>query len=151
MNLGDLINSRGVITLEPIRKDYAVEELIEALGKRREVTSKEKLRRAIKDREKILSTGIGSGIAVPHAKIAQVKSFCAVVGICQEGIDFSSQDGKPVQIIFMIAAPENAHDEYLLILKQIAHTLKTEEYRKRIVKAKTSKQVIEIFSEIEYF
>ena len=104
MNLGDLINSRGVITLEPKRKDYAVEELVDALGKRREVTSKEKLRRAIKDREKILSTGIGSGIAVPHAKIAQVKSFCAVVGICKEGIDFSSQDGKPVQIIFMIAA-----------------------------------------------
>jgi len=150
MNLGDLINQRGVVRLEATDKMTVLEQLIEALARRREVTSKEKLKRAIKDREKILSTGIGAGIAVPHAKIGQVKKFCAVVGISKNGIPFDSLDGKPVHIIYMIAAPEHAHEEYLRILKQIAHTLKDEEYRKRIIEAKDTKSVIAIFAEIEY-
>jgi fructose-specific phosphotransferase system IIA component len=149
-NLGELMNTRGIVKLTAKDKNTAIEKLIDVLSKRREVGSKEKLRRAVKDREKILSTGIGGGIAVPHAKISQVKKFCAVVGISKTGLTFDSLDGKPVHVVFMIAAPENAHDEYLRILKQLAHTLKDESYKSRIVNAKDANAVIEIFSEIEY-
>jgi fructose-specific phosphotransferase system IIA component len=150
MNLGELMNSRGIVKLNVKDKTAALEKLVDVLSKRREVGSKEKLRRAVKDREKILSTGIGGGIAVPHAKIPQVKKFCAVVGISKTGIHFDSLDGKPVHVVFMIAAPENSHDEYLRILKQLAHTLKDEQYKNRLINAKDANQVIEIFSEIEY-
>ncbi|MCB9834375.1 MAG: PTS sugar transporter subunit IIA [Planctomycetes bacterium] len=148
MDLGELINTRGVIRLETKDKLEALEQMIEALSKRKEVTSKEKLRRAIKDREKILSTGIGYGVAIPHAKIAQVKKFCAVIGISKPGIPFDAMDGKPVHIIVMIAAPEDAHGEYLGLLQRITHTLKDEETRKRIIDSKDTKSVISIFSDI---
>ena len=150
MTLGDLINSRGIIRLKSRNKTECLEQLIEALAKRREVTSKDKLRRSIKDREKILSTGIGFGIAVPHAKIPQVKKFCAVVGISKEGIPFESLDGKPVHIIVMIAAPQDEHEEYLRILARITHTLKEEEVRKRIIATKDTKSAIAIFKEMDY-
>lgn len=150
MNLGDLINTRGVVRLETQDKVEVLEKLIEVLSRRREVTSKEKLRRAIKDREKILSTGIGFGIAVPHAKIQQVKKFCAVIGLSKEGIPFEALDGKPVHVIVMIAAPENEHEEYLRILARITHTLKDEDTRARILNSKDTKSAIAIFSEMEY-
>lgn len=149
-NLGELMNTRGIVKLAAKDKNSALEKLVDVLSKRREVGSKEKLRRAVKDREKILSTGIGGGIAVPHAKISQVKKFCAVVGISKTGITFDSLDGKPVHIIFMIASPESAHEEYLRILKQLAHTLKDEQYKNRILNAKDAQGVVEIFKEIEY-
>ena len=150
MNLGDLINTRGIVRLETQDKTDALEEMIEVLARRREVTSKEKLRRAIKDREKILSTGIGFGIAVPHAKIPQVKKFCAVIGLSKEGIPFEALDGKPVHVIVMIAAPENEHEEYLRILARITHTLKDEDTRSRILDSKDTKSAIAIFKEMEY-
>lgn len=150
MNLGDLINTRGIVRLETQDKTDALEEMIEVLSRRREVTSKEKLRRAIKDREKILSTGIGFGIAVPHAKIPQVKKFCAVIGLSKEGIPFEALDGKPVHVIVMIAAPENEHEEYLRILARITHTLKDEDTRSRILDSKDTKSAIAIFKEMEY-
>ena len=150
MTLGELINSRGIAYLENKRKSECLEDLIEMLARRKEVTSKDKLRRAIKDREKILSTGIGSGIAVPHAKIGQVKKFCAVVGINKDGIPFEALDGKPVQVIVMIAAPEHMHEEYLRILKVITQHLRDEDVRKRIVNAPNAKAAHAIFNEIEY-
>ena len=149
-NLGELMNARGIVKLAVKDKNSAIEKLVDVLSKRREVGSKEKLRRSVRDREKILSTGIGGGIAVPHAKISQVKKFCAVVGISKVGIPFDSLDGKPVHIVFMIAAPESAHDEYLRILKQLAHTLKEEDYKTRILNAKDANAVIDVFKEIEY-
>ena len=150
MDLGELINSRGVIRLASKDKTECLEQLIEVLARRREVTSRDKLRRAIKDREKILSTGIGFGIALPHAKIPQVKKFCAVIGISKAGIPFESLDGKDVHIIVMIASPEDQHEDYLRILARITHTLKEEDTRKRIVSAKDTKSVIGMFSEMDY-
>ena len=150
MNLGELINARGIARLETREKSEALDELIDLLAKRKEITSKDRLKRAIKDRERILSTGIGSGIAVPHAKIGQVKKFCAVVGISKPGIPFDSLDGKPVHVVFMIAAPEDQHEEYLRILRVITQNLKDEEVRKRIVAAKDDKAVLAIFAELGY-
>ena len=150
MNLGELINSRGIVRLETKDKTEALEQLIEMLARRKEVTSKDRLRRAIKDREKILSTGIGSGIAVPHAKIPQAKAFCAVVGVSTEGIPYASLDGKPVHVIVMIAAPVDQHDQYLRILKVITRNLKDEDVRKRIVNSKDLKSIHAVFNEFEY-
>lgn len=148
INLGSLINSRGIIRLESKDKLECLETLIDGLAKRKEITSKQKLRRGIKDREKILSTGIGFGLAVPHAKIAEAKEFCAVVGLSKAGIPFESLDGKPVHIIIMIAAPENRHEDYLRILEKITKTLRDEEVRKRILETKDAKSAIAILNEV---
>ncbi|MEE9393018.1 MAG: PTS sugar transporter subunit IIA [Planctomycetota bacterium] len=146
-DLGALVNARGVVRLETKNKIDALEILIEALARRKEVTSKEKLRRAIKDREKILSTGIGHCLAVPHAKIAQVKEFCMVVGLSKTGIPFDSQDGRLVHIIFMIAAPELRHTEYLSILGLITRYFRDEQVRNRLLGTKDTKSAVAILTE----
>ena len=148
MDLGQLINTRGIIRLDTGNKMDALEKLIEGLAKRKEVTSKQKLRRAIKDREKILSTGIGFGIAVPHAKLAEVKEFCAVIGLSKAGIPFESMDGKPVQVIVMIAAPEERHDDYLRILDKITKTLRDDEFKKRLLETKDTKSAIALLTQV---
>ncbi|MEZ6195758.1 MAG: PTS sugar transporter subunit IIA [Planctomycetota bacterium] len=148
MDFESLINSRGVVRLATKDKTECLETLIEALARRKEVTSKVKLARAIKDREKILSTGIGYGLAVPHAKIAEAKEFCAVIGLSKAGIPFESLDGKPVHIVIMIAAPENRHEEYLRILEKITKSLRDEEVRKRLLETKDAKSALAILSEL---
>lgn len=147
MDLGSLINTRGIVRLETKDKTEALEQLIDVLARRKEVSSKERLRRAIKDREKILSTGIGHGLAVPHAKIAQVKEFCMVVGISKAGIPFESLDAKPVHVIAMIAAPENRHEEYLRILEILTKNFRDEDLKKRLIATKDAKSAIALFSE----
>ena len=104
-------------------------------------------RKAIHDRERILSTGIGQGIAIPHAKIASVTKFVAAIGISKTGVDFDSLDDKPAHIIVMIAGPEGQSEEYLRILSRFTAVLKNEQVRNRVIEAKKSDQVMAILRE----
>ena len=125
----------------------ALARLVRVLAKTKEVSKEKDLAKAINDRERILSTGIGQGIAIPHAKIASVSKFVAAVGVSRDGIPFDSLDGKPANIIVMIAGPEGENTEYLRILSRFTGLLKPEENRKRIMASKNADQVLAILRE----
>jgi mannitol/fructose-specific phosphotransferase system IIA component (Ntr-type) len=147
MEITDLLSADRILILKEKNKAAALKTLVRVLSKTNEVEKEKDLAKAISDRERILSTGIGYGIAIPHAKIASVSNFVAAVGISREGIPFESLDGKPVHIIVMIAGPEGHNEEYLRILARFTSVLKPEETRNRIIESKASNVILGIFQE----
>ena len=104
---------------------------------------------ALLDRERIISTGIGMGIAIPHAKLKKLSEFFIVIGIQkQKGLDWQSLDHTPVRLIFLVGGPEEKQTEYLQLLSQLTHALKEESLRKKLLSVTSSREVIDLFLQL---
>lgn len=97
---------------------------------------------ALREREEIMSTGIGFGIAIPHARLNGVKKMTFAVGISRQGIVFDSLDGQPVHLVILVAAGEKQHKEYLRLLSAIMAVLKKEGTKESIIRADTPEEII---------
>ncbi|NGX38729.1 MAG: PTS system fructose-specific EIIABC component [Chlamydiae bacterium] len=127
----------------------ALQNLVDLLDTSGKLQDKEAFFQAILKREEIVSTGIGIGVAIPHAKLKGYEDFFIAIGIQKaEGIDWQALDGLPVRIVFMIGGPDNFQTEYLNILSMITTAIKDEERRKNLVKANTPSEVIAIFGDL---
>jgi fructose-specific phosphotransferase system IIA component len=102
---------------------------------------------ALKEREEIMSTGVGFGLAIPHAKIKSVNDLAFAIGISSKGIDFNSIDGKPVNLLILVAAGENQHKEYLRLLSNIMAILKEKKIRDKIIKSHSIKEMFHLFED----
>ncbi|MCG3184834.1 MAG: PTS system fructose-specific EIIABC component [Planctomycetes bacterium] len=142
---GMLSADRIIMNLESGTKRDALIEIVTNLGKSEGVTDVEALKKAILEREEIMSTGVGLTIAVPHAKLSSVKSFTLGLARSEKGIDYDSLDGQPVRIIVTIAAPDNDQNTYLRVLAAVMHVLRNEDNRKAILAAKTPDAIIQVF------
>ncbi len=140
----DYTNLRFIRKLEANDKLSAIEELARAFEKTDLCTDIDSLVNALKEREEIMSTGIGAGIAIPHAKIASVREMAFAVGISEKGIDFDSMDGHPVNLIILVIAGEKQHKDYLMLLSNIMAILKKEPVKEKIIKSSTSEEILEI-------
>lgn len=101
----------------------------------------------LEEREKLGSTGIGAGIAIPHGKLAQSKKMIAAFGRSKSGIDFQSQDGELTHLFFALIAPENAAGMHLKILAKLSRLLKDKHFREKLLEAKNADEVFTILSE----
>ena len=146
-SIAEFLTRDRVTFLNASNKTEALGALVDLLGTSPAVEDRAKLRAAIFEREKTLSTGIGLGIAVPHAKIRSVNNFVVAVGVAHSGIEFGSLDGKPVKIIVMIAGPEFQHEQYLRILARTTLLLKDPKNRDAILNAKTEDDIYKLFTE----
>lgn len=100
---------------------------------------------SILEREKIVSTGIGMGVAIPHAKLPDYNEFFIAVGILQKGVDWKALDGGPVRIVFMIGGPDDKQTEYLQILSSLTMAIKDETRRKKLLTLTSPEKIIELF------
>lgn len=100
--------------------------------------------KALKEREEIMSTGIGFGIAIPHAKISAIQEMAFAVGISRPGIAFDSMDGEAVHLMILVAAGEKQHKEYLRLLSNIMSIIKKENVKEMIINAASSEEVLNI-------
>jgi PTS system nitrogen regulatory IIA component len=128
-------------------RDAAISALIDLLVAEGRLSSHEPFRSAIFQREQIVSTGIGMGIAIPHAKLKGLSSFFIAIGILQAGIDWNALDGAPVRLIFLIGGPEEKQTEYLHILSQLTRYIKDAEFRSALLKAGSPQDVIDLYTE----
>lgn len=136
---------RIVLELKGNTKSEVLLEMIDVLGKSEGVTDANALRKAILDREEIMSTGVGLTIAVPHAKLPSVKQFTLGLARSSRGISYDSLDGKPVHVIVMIAAPDNDQNTYLRVLAAAMHVLRNESNRRAILAARSTDEIIAVF------
>ena len=141
IKLFDLLTTDRIKILNVHKKDEAISEICRMLATADTITDKDELEKAIFDRENIISTSIGLGIAIPHVRLKSVTALTMAVGILKEGIDYKSFDDIPVNIIIMIAAPEGSHREYLSVLAKIALLLKNETIRKNIIEAENPQEI----------
>ncbi|MBS0627575.1 MAG: PTS sugar transporter subunit IIA [Verrucomicrobia bacterium] len=141
------LDERLVVFLDEGSREDVILRLVDLLHKEGKLQNKEKFLSAILEREKIVSTGIGIGVAIPHAKMSENADFFIAIGIQKKrGIDWKSLDGSLVHLIFMIGGPDNKQTEYLKILSNLTQSIKDEQRRKRLLKCNIAKEVIELFT-----
>lgn len=124
-----------------------IEEMIQVIGRSPQIKDLKVFREAILEREKIMSTGIGFGLAIPHAKTDVVSGFVIALGRRSKGIRYDSLDGEPVHIVIMIAGPQGEQEQYLHLLAKIMVVLKKETNRRRILAAEDLQEVVDVFDE----
>ena len=152
MKLTDLIPRKAIIPeLKAKDKKGAIQELVQAVRKAHEGEkfNVADIVDAIIAREKTGSTGIGEGVGIPHAKVEGVKDVVGAFGRVNPGIDFTSVDGQPVNLIFLILAPPSQNDAYLQILRKVMAALKKPNFVKFLKQVKAVKDIEDVFREVE--
>lgn len=150
MLLGEHINEDLILCdIHSRKKKDVIEEMIELFVKADVVKNKEDFSDAIKKREELESTGIGRGVAIPHGRSSSVRELKVAFGRSKEGINFRALDGKPVHLVFMIAAPEEAKKEYLQIVAKIARLSKSKIMREALQKKENPKDVMELIRDFD--
>lgn len=129
-------------------RDEALHYLVDRLAEKGQLPDKNAFYQAIIEREKIVSTGIGMGIALPHAKLPFYDHFFIAIGILQKPVEWNALDGAPVRIIFMIGGPDDKQTEYLQILSHLTRAIKDEERRKKLLSLTKPQSIIELFQTI---
>ena len=127
LTLADLLSPQCICWPENVDKAGALRVLLDLLSKTQSVHDPAALKQAILSREVLMPTGVGYGVAVPHAKVASVESFVLSMAICDPGIDYGGfMDEKPVRLIVMIAGPDSEQEGYLKLLSTLMKFIKSE-------------------------
>jgi len=147
MKIMDYLSEERVIPdLQGADKPAILKELSSVLVKPCQVTSVEELLQVLLEREKLGSTGIGEGIAIPHGRLKKLNNFFICFGRSLKGVDFDSIDGKPSQLFFLVMAPENSAVENLKLLSRIVTLLKESSFKRRLMDAHSQKELFQILS-----
>ena len=133
--------------LQAKNKTEALSELSEIVIKDSLNLNKLNIYDALLQREKLGSTGIGDGVAIPHGKISSLEQVIVAFGRSKNGVAFDSIDGKPVHIFFLLLAPENSTSQHLKTLAKICRMLKTGNFRQRLLDAESTSDLYEIIME----
>ena len=150
MQILDFLSVDSVkLSIESKNKKDAIKELVEVLVKSGKVKDKKKMIQTLMEREELGSTGIGQGIAIPHGKSDTVSDLAAAFGVSADGVSFDSLDGEPVNIFFLLVAPEGAAGAHLKALARISSLLKDKYFRKSLLSAQSPEEVIKIIQEEE--
>jgi len=148
MKIMDYLSEEWVIPdLQGMDKPSLLKELSSVLVKPCQVSSVEELLQVLLDREKLGSTGIGEGIAIPHGRLKKLKKFFISFGRSLKGVDFDSIDRKTSQLFFLVMAPENSAVDNLKLLSRIVTLLKEPSFKKRLMEAPSRKELFQIISE----
>lgn len=127
-------------------KDSAIEELVNILASAGQVKNAAAALEAVMEREQTRSTGIGSGIAIPHGKSAAVEELVMAVGIAAEPIEFASIDNKPVSIIVLLISPMDKTGPHIQALARISRLLLDEQFKAKLEKASSPEEVYQLIS-----
>lgn len=147
VSVTEYTNLKYIKNISARDKFEAIEELARVFDGSSLCSDINSLVNALRERESIMSTGIGAGIAIPHAKISSVTEMAFAIGISEKGIDFDSMDGHPVNLIILVIAGEKQHKDYLRLLSNIMAILKKEPVKEKIIKASNSEQILQILTE----
>ncbi len=154
MKIGDILTEDMVMTgMKGSTKEDIIDAMIELVSKSPKVIDKDKVREAIFDREKIMSTGVGNGFAIPHGKTEAVSDIVAAFAVTEEPIDYQSLDEKPVRLVFLLVGKDNMVGPHIKLLSRISRLMNKEEFRKRLIELSTPQEILETFKkeEASYF
>ncbi len=150
MSLTELLDESAVlVNLKATQKQEVIEELAEALTASGKISDNREVLQAVLEREKIMSTGIGKGVAIPHGKCKAVDQLVGVLGIKKEGVDFQSLDEQPVYLFFLLVSPLNVSGPHIRALAHISRLLRHDSLRKRLIDTNSSREALELIAEEE--
>lgn len=147
MRFAEYLDPRLITFLSSATRNEAIDSLIHLLEEADKIPSRENFRKALLEREELVSTGIGMGIAIPHAKMKELDDFFIAIGIQQKkGIEWNALDKAPVRLIFMIGGPDNRQTQYLQILSQLTSTIREVDLRKALLNTQSRKEILDLFT-----
>ncbi len=150
MKIMDLLSKETIVLdLKAREKEPAIIELVDTLVKLHKLKSSAEAIETIMQREKLGSTGIGQGVAIPHCRCDIVKEQMAVLAFSKQGVEFNSLDGNPVNIIFLLIGPADSKGEHLQAMAKISKILKDKYLRQSLMEAKTPEDVIAIIQQAD--
>lgn len=152
MKLTEFISRKAILTSIKARdKKGALTELVQVMRKAydAEKFTVAEIVDGVLQREKLGSTGLGGGVAVPHAKLEGVKGIIGAFGRSSGGLDFSAVDGDAVHLVFLILSPPSKNEAYLQALQKVMVAIKQPNVIRFLRSAKTAKDIEEIFREVE--
>jgi len=147
--ISEILTVDRIQDITSVTKDKVLAEMSEMVADASEVTSPDALLRAIKAREAIMSTGIGMGIAIPHAKTSSVTDFVMAVGRSKDGVNYQSLDNLPVHLIILIVASDTQGEDFLKLLGKIGAFFNTPGNKEKSLRAKTPEKVLMLFKKID--
>jgi fructose-specific phosphotransferase system IIA component len=146
MKISDILDETRIITnMEGDSKSDVINKLIDLVAISPKVLDKEKVKEAIFEREKIMSTGVGNGFAIPHGKTDAVSDIVAAFAVTKKPIDYEALDEQPVRLIFLLIGKGNMVGPHIKLLSRISRLMNKEEFRKKLLEATAAKDVMEIF------
>ena len=148
MHIVKYMDPRLIMFLTASTQVEVLKQMVHGIYETGKLEDEERFYRAILDREKIVSTGIGMGVAIPHAKMDAYDQFFIALGVLQHPVDWHALDEAPVRLIFMIGGPDDKPTEYLQILSNLTQAIKNEERRKKILSLREPEAMIELFRTI---
>ena len=150
MKIAELLGKDTIkLNLKANSKMEVLDQLVDVLYDAGRLNDKELYKEEILKRESLSSTGIGEGIGIPHGKTSAVKKASLALGIFRDGVDFDSLDGAPVNIVFMIAAPEGANNEHLETLSRLSVLLMNPEFKEGLLSSKVPEYVFSLLDKFE--
>ena len=148
MKILDILDKECIIPeLRSGTKKEVLEELTGALLSCKANLDKEALVEVLLERERLGSTGIGDGIAIPHGKVQDLDELVLSFGRSTQGIEFDSMDGRPTHLFFLLIAPENSAGIHLRALAKISRLLKSSHFRQRLLAAGTEEELFQVIQE----
>ena len=137
------------IPLAAQKKEDVLRELVDALHEGGAVADAEAVLTAVREREAVLTTGIGSGVGIPHGKSSQVAELALAAGVSPTPVDFEALDGKPCRLFFLLVGPESAAGAHVKALSRISRLVRRDDVRERLAAAATPEAFLEIVAEAE--
>ena len=154
MKLSDLLHTDFIIAdLKGTSKEDVINELVDLFKDDSRVIDLKKVREAVLEREKIMSTGVGKGFAIPHGKTNAVNEILAAFGKTVSSIDYQALDNQPVNLVFLLVGKDNMVSTHIKLLSRISRMMTKEEFRDKLRLAKSGDEILEIFrtEEQNYF
>jgi len=150
MKLCDLLETDKIlIDIDIKSKEEAINKLTDLFKKDGRVIDIDYLKKAVFEREKIMSTGVGLGFAIPHAKTNAVNNVIAAFARSKKSIDFQSLDGKPVDIFFLLVGTEAQVGLHIKLLSRISRLMNRDGFREKLTSASTPEEVRKLFCDEE--
>ncbi len=152
MKLSDIMVTDAIVPeLKARNRDEAISELVEAMASAGAITKKSvpDVIKAVLAREAQATTGIGKGVALPHAKLKGVKKPIGTIGRSSEGIDFSALDAKPVYSVILLLSSPDSPDEHLQAMETIFRHVQRDIFRKFLRQSETKESIVELIQEAD--
>jgi fructose-specific phosphotransferase system IIA component len=148
--LSELLTSSLVrVPLEATTKDEILAELVGVLASERRIRDADEVLRVIREREAVLSTGIGNGVAIPHGKTTAAPRLAVAAGVSREPVDYDALDGAPVHLVFLLVGPDAAAGAHIKALSRISRLVRQPELRTRLVESSDADAFLQALRDAE--
>lgn len=148
MNILDILDEESILPeIKSVNKKEVIEELAAVAARQNDDLELDLLVERLLEREKLGSTGVGDGVAIPHAKVSGMEKVTAVFGRSIAGVDFDSMDGKKAHLLFLLVAPESSTGSHLKALARISRLMQNSAFRAGLMEAKSREEIFKAFAE----